>query len=373
MPIEFKGSEGFTLGVEEEFQIVDASTGELVPKAEEVMSRLPEDLAEHISYELFLSVVETKTPVCASVPEVHANLRELRNRLGSWVAACGASLASAGTHPFSRYQDQEITPQQRYLDVVERLQWVARREVIMGQHIHVSVPDAHRSIEATNRLAEYAPLLLALSANSPFWHGALTGFESTRIKVFDGFPRAGLPPEFGSWEDFERYVEKMVAAGAIEDYTFCWWDVRPHAKFGTVEVRIPDAQTRLEPAVALTALIQCLVARAVREAPETVRRYDRDLTSENKWRAARYGMEAVFYDFGAQESVPAKEMARRLVDELRPLAAELGCESELCGILDIVEQGTGSRRQRRIYEESGDLLEVVADLIEGTRPALAET
>jgi carboxylate-amine ligase len=373
MPIEFKGSDGFTLGVEEEFQIVDASTGELVPKADEVMALLPEDLSEYISYELFQSVVETKTPVCANVAEARDYLRELRNRLGSWVAACNASLASAGTHPFSRYQDQKITQQDRYLEVLERLQWVARREVIMGQHVHVSVPDEHRVIEAMNRLAEYAPLILALSANSPFWHGAPTGFASSRIKVFDGFPRAGLPPEFAGWSDFEYYVDKMVNAGAIEDYTFCWWDVRPHAKFGTLELRIPDAQTRLEPAVALTALTQCLVARAVREAPTTIRPYDRDLTSENKWRAARYGMDATFFDFGAEEPVAARDMARRLVEDLRPLAGELGCENELGGILDIVEHGTGSQRQCRIYEENGDLLEVVADLIEGTRPALAET
>lgn len=370
MPIEFNGSGGYTLGVEEELHIVDATTGELVSKIEEIMGRLPEDLAELVSYELFQSVLETKTPVCNTASEVERHLRELRVRVNSWAAACGAALASAGTHPFSRYRDQKVTDQERYQKVIETLRWVAEREVIFGQHVHVSVPGPEEAILAHNRLSEYAPLLLALSANSPFWQGMDTGFESSRVKIFETFPRAGLPPAFPDYAAFEGYVDLMVAAGAMDDYTFCWWDVRPHPKIGTIELRILDSQTSLASAVALTALTQSLVHRMLEEGASK-EPYNVALAQENRWRAARHGMDAAFYNADSGNTVPARDAARALVEELTPHAQDLGCESELEGVLEIVEGGTGSQRQRRIYEESGEFLDVVAFLIESTRPALA--
>jgi carboxylate-amine ligase len=372
MPIEFKeGGTGYTLGVEEELHIVDATTGELVQKIEEIMSRLPDELCEFVSYELFQSVMEIKTPTCATAAEAERHLRELRGRVGSWAAACDASLASAGTHPFSRYKDQKITDQERYKNVIRTLRWVAQREVIFGQHVHVAVPGPDEAIIAHNRLAEQTPLLLALSANSPFWQGFDTGFESSRVKIFETFPRAGLPPAFPDYEAFEAYVDLMVESGAMEDYTYCWWDVRPHAKIGTIELRVLDSQTSLKNTTSLTALTQCIVADVLEEVgPHEP--YDFHLAMENKWRASRHGMNATFYDAREKASVPAKDMARDLVERLKPYAQDLGCEAELEGILDIVEGGTGSQRQREIYERSGDFLEVVAFLIEGTRPALAE-
>lgn len=372
MPIEFSGdweTWGYSLGVEEELCIVDATSGELVPRIEEVMSRLPAELSEAVSYELFQSVLETKTPACSTVAEVERHLRSLRNRVGSWTAACGASLACAGTHPFSRYVDQKITDQERYRHVIETLRWIAEREVIFGQHVHVGVPGPEEAIVAHNRLAEYAPLLLALSANSPFWQGRDTGFESTRVKIFETFPRAGLPPAFGAYEEFEDYVDLMVEAGAMDDYTYCWWDVRPHPRIGTIELRVLDAQTSITAASSLTALTQCIVVRALDQEGPLVP-YARELAMENKWRAARHGLDASFFDAERRENVPAREVARSLVEELRPVSQELGCESELLETLEIVEGGTGSQLQRRVYEQSGDLLDVVAYLIEGTRPAL---
>jgi carboxylate-amine ligase len=372
MPIEFKeGGLGYSLGVEEELHIVDATTGELVQKIEEIMSRLPRELCEFVSYELFQSVMEIKTPPCASAAEVEKHLRELRSRVGSWAAACGASLASAGTHPFSRYKDQKMTDQERYRKVIETLRWIAEREVIFGQHVHVAVPGPEEAIIAHNRLAEQSPLLLALSANSPFWQGFDTGFESARVKIFESFPRAGLPPAFPDYEAFENYVDLMVESGAMEDYTYCWWDVRPHAKFGTIELRVLDSQTSLKSTVALTALTQCLVAHALEEVgPQGP--YDFHLAMENKWRASRYGMDASFYNASEKTTVPARDLARDLIERLKPHAQDLGCENELEGILEIVEGGTGSQRQREVYEDSGDFLDVVAFLIEGTRPALTE-
>jgi glutamate---cysteine ligase / carboxylate-amine ligase len=372
MPIEFKeGNSGYTLGVEEELSIVDATTGELVPKIEEIMGRLPEGLGKFVSYELFQSVLEIKTPICASVAETEKHLRELRGRVGSWAAACGASLASVGTHPFSRYRDQKVTDQERYKNVIRTLRWIAQREVIFGQHVHVAVPGPEEAIVAHNRLSEQAPLLLALSANSPFWQGFDTGFESSRVKIFEGFPRAGLPPAFPDYGAFEGYVDLMVAAGAMEDYTYCWWDVRPHPGIGTIELRVLDSQTNLKYTTYLTALTRCLVANILEEmGPHEP--YNPHLTLENKWRAARHGMDAAFYDAEEDATFPARDLARGLVERLKPHAQDLGCENELEGILEIIDSGTGSQRQREVYGESGDFLDVVAFLIEGTRPALAE-
>jgi carboxylate-amine ligase len=372
MPIEFRGDGGSShrIGVEEELHVVDATTGELVPKIEEILARLPEELAEYVSYEIFQSVLEIKTSPCETASEVERELRELRGRIGSWAAACGAALASAGTHPFSRYKDQKVTDQERYKKLMATLRWVAEREVIFGQHVHVSVPDEEACIEAHNRLAETAPLLLALSANSPFWQGFDTGFESARVKIFESFPRSGLPPAFPDWSAFEDYVDLMVRSGAMEDYTYCWWDVRPHPKIGTIELRIPDSQTSLRYSVSIAALTQCLVAKFGSEPAKGP--YWRELAMENKWRAARHGLDASFYDAAREENVPAKEAARATVEELRPLAQDLRCEDELEGILEIVERGTGSQRQRRVYEESDNFLDVVAQLIEDTRPAHVE-
>jgi len=372
MPIEFKeGGSGYTLGVEEELSVVDATTGELVPKIEEIMSRLPEHLGEFVSYELFQSVLEIKTPVCASAAETERHLRGLRGRVGSWAAACGASLASSGTHPFSRYRDQKVTQQERYENVIKTLRWIAQREVIFGQHVHVAVPGPEEAIIAHNLLSRHAPLLLALSANSPFWQGFDTGFESARVKIFESFPRAGLPPAFPDYEAFEDYVDLMVASGAMEDYTYCWWDVRPHPGIGTIELRVLDSQTDLKYTTSLTALTQCLVAEVLEEVgPHEP--YDMHIAMENKWRAAMHGMDAAFYDAKDETTVPARDLARGLLERLKPQAQSLGCENELEGVLEIVEGGTGSQRQREVYNKSGDFLDVVAFLIEGTRPALAE-
>jgi carboxylate-amine ligase len=348
---------------------VDATTGELVPKVEEIMSRLPLDLKGAVSYELFQSVLEIKTPPCATIAEVAWRLRELRSRVGSWAAACGTALGSAGTHPFSRYQDQKITALKRYKRVIDTLRWVAHREVIFGQHVHVGVPGKREVIEAHNRLSEWVPLLLALSANSPYWQGMDTGFESTRVKIFETFPRSGLPPAFPDYAAFEDYVDLMVRSGSIEDYTYCWWDVRPHPRIGTIELRALDSQTNLESTVALAALTQCLVVKALSESVQGP--YNRELAVENKWRASRYGLDATFYDAEKDASVPARKMASALVDELQPISEDLGCANELLNVLEIVENGTGSQHQRRVYEKSGDFLDVVAFLIENTRPAIA--
>src|ERR687898_346827 len=280
-------------------------------------------------------------------------------------AVDGVLAVGAGTHPFSEPTGQPLTKGDHHRRVEEEMGWVARTQAIYGLHIHVAVPDGDAAIVAVNSLARYVPVLVALSANSPFWRGFDTRLASTRIKIFEMFPRSGLPPTFRNWEDFENHIEALVASGSIPDYSWCWWDARPHQKFGTVELRAPDVQTDAFYTVALAALVQCLVARAsMDERPPE----DTVYNAENKWRAVRYGMDADFYDFVAGRTVPARSMARGLVEELRPVARDLGCEEELGGVLEIVELGTGAELQRAALGRSGSLEGVVDYLIEGTAP-----
>ena len=244
---------------------------------------------------------------------------------------------------------------------------MARTQAIYGLHVHVAVPDGEAAIRATNALARRVPLLLALSANSPFWRGTDTQLASTRVKIFDLFPRSGLPPAFRDWEDFERLVGTLVASGSIPDYSWCWWDVRSHPRLGTVELRSLDAQAEPRYATSLAALAQCVVVEAAAD-PGGRLREDPLLTDENKWRAARHGADATFYDFAECRNVAAREMARGLVDELRPVSQDLGCEAELVGVLEILGRGTGAELQRATFEKTGSLRGVVDRLIEDTVP-----
>jgi carboxylate-amine ligase len=277
----------------------------------------------------------------------------------------GVEIVAAGAHPFSEPTEQPLTSGAHNLRVEEEMGWVARTQAIYGLHIHVAVPNGDAAIRAVNTLAGYVPLLVALSNNSPFWRGSDTRLGSTRTKVFEMFPRSGLPPAFRSWEDFEEHIGALVASGSIPDYSWCWWDARPHQKFGTVELRSPDVQTDASYTAALVALVQCLVVKAASgEVPFT----DPVYNSENKWRAVRYGMDAAFYDFVAGMEVQARPMARALVEELRPIAQDLRCEEELVGVLEITELGTGAELQRAAFGRSGSLKGVVDYLIENTAP-----
>ena len=241
------------------------------------------------------------------------------------------------------------------------MRWAARMQVIYGLHVHVAVPDAERAIRAVNALSRHVPLFVALSANSPFWHGSDTRLSSTRVKVFDLVPRSGLPPRFRSWEDFEGYVDAMVAAESIPDYSLCWWDARPHPRFGTVELRAPDAQTESARTCSLAALAQCLVATADERPPE-----NRLFIEENKWRATRYGLDGRLHDFSTGHTSTAREVSRRLVGALRPISQDLGCENELEGVLEIVEAGTGAERQRAVFGDRGSTKDVVEDIVAAT-------
>src|ERR671917_723014 len=360
----FGATAPYTVGVEEEFQLVDPASRGLTPAVDEVLAA--GEGSRLITSELSRSCVEMLSPVYASAADLARELPGLRREVRDLARSRGVEIVAAGAHPFSEPTEQPLTGGDRNRRVEEEMGWVARTQAIYGLHVHVAVPDGDAAIRAVNALARRVPLLVALAANSPFWRGSDTRLASTRIKIFGMFPRSGLPPAFRSWEDFERHVEILVASGSVPDYSWCWWDARPHPKFGTVELRAPDVQTEAAHTAAIAALVQCLVTNAGANAggaPE-----DPAFTGENKWRAVRYGMDATFYDFAAGQAVPAREMARTLVQDLRPLSQSLRCEAELEGVLEIVDRGSGAELQRVAFQKSGSLSGVVAHLVDASAP-----
>ena len=365
MKTNFSASAPYTVGIEEEFQLVVPGTLGLAPLVGGVMAVVGAGDEDLVTSELSSSCLEMRSPVYRSVSGLAAELPGLRRRV-KWLAeGGGALLAAAGTHPFSAPSDGPVSEGEHYRRVEEEMGWVARTQAIYGLHVHVAVPDEEVAMRAVGTLARSVPLFIALSANSPFWRGQDTRLASTRIKIFDLFPRSGLPPAFRDWGEFEGHVEKLVAAGSIPDYTWCWWDVRPHPRFGTVEVRVLDAQTEPWRTAALTALVQCMVADAADDGrpPENPL-----LIAENKWRATRYGLDAAFYDFASGRTTKAREVARTLVERLRPISQTLNCEKELEGVTRILEGGTGSERQREIFAKHGSLEEVVKHTLELVDP-----
>jgi len=357
MEVNFGRSAPFSIGVEEEFQLLSPESYELVSRFDEVAEAAGD---ERVKPELLQSVLEVATTVGRDVGEAIDEARELRARLRDAAAEGGTLIASAGTHPFSRYEHQDVTDAPRYTGLIEKMQWVAERELIFGLHVHVGVRSGDEAISVSNALRTWLPELLALSANSPFWHGRDTGLASTRSKVFDSFPRSGLPPAFSSFDEFELLVERAVKTKFFSDYTYIWWDLRPHPRLGTIEVRVCDAQTRIETVAAIVALVQSLVAtlaeRHEREGALAIQPVT--LVGENKWRAARYGLDAALIWLERDEERPAREAIRQLVEIAEPAACRLGCARELEAVEEVCRRGTGADEQRRVHAESDSLLAV---------------
>jgi glutamate---cysteine ligase / carboxylate-amine ligase len=342
----------FTVGIEEEFQLVSAESYELVPRFDEVAAAAGD---ERVRQELMTSVLEVATGVHHRVADAVDEVRAVRRRLRDAAAEHGALIAAAGTHPFSHWEHQEITDSPRYQGVVEELRWVAEQVAIFGLHVHVGMPSPAAAIAVADGLRTHVPELLALSANSPFWQGRDTGLASTRSKIFETMPRSGLPPAFRSFAEFADLVRHGTQAGLFDDYTFLWWDVRPHPNLGTVELRMFDAQTRVESVAALAALAQSLAATFAEEAPPAE---PRTLIAENKWRAARYGLAAELVDLVRDTVRPAREALGELVERCRPTAERLECSADLDEVARICERGEGASEQRRIQDEAGSLLAV---------------
>jgi len=369
----FGDSDPFTLGVEEEYMLLDPESFDLVQHIDTVLDAVQGDeLADRINSELMQSVLEIATPVCRTAADVMRELTTLRGYVRDVADGQGLRVGSAGTHPFSLFERQRITAKDRYHALIDQLQYVARRELIFGMHIHVAVDDPDKAIQVVNGLLPHLSPLLALSASSPFWRGEPTGLASSRQIVFSAFPRSGPPPRFRDYDDYAAVVGQLERTGCIADYTHIWWDIRPHPKWGTIEVRICDAVTRLEDAVAIAAYCQAVVkALSDRyDAGDEIPTYHRILTTENKWLAARYGLDAPVMDLatGRRNRIPIAKLVRRTLRELEPYARELGSERELEGIEALLSRGNSAERQLRIFNANRDIVEVaraIADATEG--------
>jgi glutamate---cysteine ligase / carboxylate-amine ligase len=366
----------FTIGIEEELMIVDRDTLDLASSIEgllEVLDSVEKD--GEVKPELMESVCEIATEPCRSTREAGDQLRSRRRRVQEVADQRGLAIGSAGTHPFALWEDQRVVSRPRYRELIAGLQFVARQEIIFGIHVHIGLDDPDKAIHVTNGMRVHVPILLALSVNSPFWRGQLTGLQSTRTPIFRAFPRVGIPPRYEDFDDWSRRIDFMETSKVVPDYTYLWYDVRPHPNFGTVEIRVMDSQTRVEHTLAIAALIQAMVKELAEhyEAGKSLSRYPYEMLDENKWLAARHGLEGELVDLPATDRVTAKELTRRLMDRLRPHSEDLGSEAEFDVLEDILENGTGSARQALIYEANHDLREVVREIVDASVPEAAET
>lgn len=364
----------FTIGVEEEFQIIDPATCELRSHVMQLVSAASPDILDQVKHEMHQSIVETGTRICENVGELRIEMHRTRGELVAAAERAGLQVAAAGTHPFSSWIDQVISPGERYQHIVEELQQLARSLLIFGMHVHVAMPDKQTTIDIMNMARYFLPHLLALSTSSPFWMGRNTGLKSFRTTVFRRFPRTGVPEQFQSWSEYENFVNLLVKLNCIDTGKKIWWDVRPHPTFGTLEFRMCDVTTRIEEAVAIAALTQAIVVKLHRlyTSNQSWRVYRRALIEENKWRAARYGIEGKLIDFGKEAEVPMRELIPELLELVDDVVDDLGSRSAVEYINTMLREGTSAERQLRVFQESGDLKAVVRHLVAETKRGVSE-
>ena len=362
-----------TIGIEEEFQIVDGD-GHLKSHIDTLLKAAASRFGEQIKPEMMQSVVEAGTKICRDISEARDEVTRLRGTIATLLRPAGLRLASAGTHPFSHWQEQEITDHERYKMLEEELQDVIRELLIFGLHVHVGIPDRDRRIEIMNEARYFLPHLLAISTSSPFWLARNTGLKSYRHVIWSRFPRTGIPPDFPSWDEFENYVELLVRTRSIDDGKKIWWDVRPHAFYPTVEFRICDAATTVEETLCIAALTQAICAKllVLRDRNLGFRKYSPALIQENKWRAIRGGMDAKLIDLGKQVEVPMKDLAVELCEFVDDVVDALGSRRECEHVLTLAREGTSADRQLRVYERSGHFHEVVDALCAETVQGVPE-
>jgi carboxylate-amine ligase len=355
----------FTIGIEEELMILDANSFELVNAIESLLEPSP---VGEIKPELMESVLEVSTEPCQNTAQAGEQLRALRAQVAVTAASRNLAIGSAGTHPFAMWEDQRIVARPRYRDLISALRFVARQELIFGMHVHVAVDDPDKAIHVANGMRVHMPVLLGLSANSPFWRADATGLASTRTPIFRAFPRVGIPPTYKDWEDYSSRIEFMVNCRVIEDYTYLWHDVRPHPNFGTVEVRVMDSQTHIEHTLGLAALVQGLIRELSVHFDDgkELSRYPFEMLDENKWLAARHGLEGELVDLPYSDRVPTRALARRLLDRMREHCQDLGSAAELEAVEDLLDRGNGAARQVVVYEANHDLREVMAEIVAAT-------
>ena len=358
----------FTLGIEEEFQIVDPGSRELRSHVTEFLDEGKMILGEQIKPEMIQSMIEVGTGICKNIQEARADISNLRGVIASLAEKNGLKIVAASTHPISRWQDQKIFDDERYELLVQELQTVARSLLIFGLHVHVGIPDRERQIHIMNASRYFLPHILALTTSSPFWMGHNTGLKSYRSEIFKQFPRTDIPDHFDSYPGFQRYVDLLVKTGCINDGKKIWWDCRPHPFFPTLEFRICDIPTRVDDTVAIAALFQAIVAKLTKLIEKNLgfRLYRRMLIQENKWRAVRWGLDGKMIDFGKQKEVPTRDLVLELLDFVDDVLDDLGSRKEVEHIHTILERGTSADEQLRVYSETNDLKAVVDRLMELT-------
>jgi carboxylate-amine ligase len=359
----------FTIGVEEEFQIIDPESGELRSHVSQLIAASSPEVGEQIKPELHQSIVEMGTKICENVAELRPEIYRMRGELVNAADRAGSNVAAAGTHPFSSWIEQVISPGERYSNIVEELQQLARSLLIFGIHVHVAMPDRATTIAMMNQVRYFLPHLLALSTSSPFWMGRDTGLRSFRTTIFRRFPRTGVPDDFGSWSDYDEYVKLLTELHCIDNAKKIWWDVRPHPTFGTLEFRICDVPTRAEDSITLAALTQAIVVKLYRLYTKNMgyRQYHRALIEENKWRAVRWGIDGKLIDFGKRAEVPMRELALELLDFVDDVVDDLGSRKDVEGVLRILQDGTSAERQLKVFHETQSLQAVVRHLVRETR------
>jgi len=360
--------EQFTLGIEEEFQIVDPRTRELRSHVSEILEEGRMLLGEQVKPEMIQSMIEVGTGICKDIQEARTDITKLRGLLSTLVRKKGLEIVAAGTHPFSHWQDQKIFENARYELIVEENQMIARSLLTFGLHVHVGIKDPERAIHIMNAVRYMLPHVLALSTSSPFWLGVHTGLKSYRSEVFTRFPRTGIPDHFDSYSSFQRYVELLIKTGCIDNAKKIYWDVRPHPFFPTLEFRICDIPTRVDDTIAIAALFQALVAKVNKLLDQnlTFRLHHKMLIEENKWRAVRYGLEGKMIDFGKEKEVPVRDLISELLEFVDDVIDDLRSRKEIKHIHTILERGTSADEQLRVWRETGDVKTVVDRLIELT-------
>src|SRR3954464_7588129 len=362
----------FTLGIEEEFAIIDPETRELRSHIHEILEGGKITLKEQIKPEMHQSVVELGTEICDSIGCARNHVTELRSRLAALAARSNLKIASVGTHPFSHWRDQLITQGERYQQIVRDMQLLARANLIFGLHVHVGIPDRETAIHVMNQARYFLPHIYALSVNSPFWVGQDTGLKGYRLKVFERFPRTGIPDAFESLSEYEDYCKLLVRTGCIDNPKKIWWDIRLHPFFDTLEVRVCDAQSRVDDTLALAALIQAVIAKLYKllKHNTTFRVYRRRLLDENRWRASRYGIEGKLIDFGRETEVETRSLINELLEFVSTEVEELDSKREMAHIERIMREGTGADRQLEVFHRTNDINAVVDQIVEETYEGL---
>lgn len=365
---KFKSSPEHTIGVEIELGLVDKDSGALVNEINFLLDACPDKWKDSVKHEFMQSYCEFNTGICHTVDEVRADFAKKLKWGYDTAAERGMTFLWSGTHPFSHWQDQQLSPGERYEWLMQTMQYVSRRLVVFGLHVHVGVDSGDKAIQMCDRLLRHLPTLLALSSNSPHWLGNDTGLHTYRSKLMESLPTAGMPETLRNWSEYMWLLEHLVETRFIHSPSEIWWDVRPSPQFGTVEIRVMDTPINMKHLLGLVALCQSLIAGISEHIDRGAYLYDSHpmIARQNKWHAVRYGMDASFVDFDTMLAVPARQVARRLLDQCAPHAERLGCSTELGYIEEIVEGGSGADMQKKAWEKTGDMQQVVGQILDAT-------